>query len=76
MIVAVEALTTYAKPMLAGFWVNRESLRAPLPIDGNDVKALGIQGRDIRAALERAEALFLASGGRITREQALDAARG
>lgn len=75
VIVTVEAITTYAKPMLAGFWVNREALRAPLPIDGNDVMALGFKGRDIRVALERAEAAFLAAGGRLSRDEALAAAR-
>lgn len=71
VIVAVEALTTYAKPMLAGHWVNRQRLRAPLPVDGNDLTALGLTGREVGAALARIERAFLANGGYLTRDEAL-----
>ena len=75
VIVAVEALTTYATPMLAGHWVNRQRLRGPLPVNGDDMLALGLTGREVGAALARIEAAFLANGGFLTREQALDLAR-
>lgn len=75
VIVAVEALTTYATPMLAGHWVNRQRLRGPLPVNGDDMIALGLTGREVGAALARIEAAFLANGGFLTREQALDLAR-
>lgn len=75
VIVAVEAITTFAAAQVAGFWVARDKLRAKLPVDGNDMMALGLKGRDIRDALERVEERFLATGGRLTRDEALAAAR-
>lgn len=73
-IVAVEAITTYASPMLAGWWANREALRAPLPVNGDDMIALGLTGREVGDALARVERLFLERGGRLTRDEAIAAA--
>jgi hypothetical protein len=53
----------------------KDQLRQPLPITGNDLKGQ-FKGREIKDALDRAEAEFAARGGQLTREQALLAAGG
>lgn len=67
-------VTRWADEALAVDWPNRDKLRAPLPINGNDLLAAGLTGRDIRTALEAVETLFLARNGEITHEEAMAAA--
>lgn len=70
------AVTDWAGWRLEADWSNRDKLRGALPINGNDLIAAGLTGRDIRTALEAVEKLFLARNGDLTREEALAAALG
>ncbi len=55
---------------------DRERLRAPLPIDGRDVTAAGLRGREVGATLTRIEAEFVARRGHLTRAEALSLIKG
>lgn len=54
---------------------DRVVLRAPLPVDGNDMKALGFEGAEIRTALGTVERLFVNGNSAMTRQEALDAVK-
>ncbi len=56
-------------------WARAEQLRAPLPVNGRDIQAeLGLEGRDVGAALRRVEEAFIDADGELDRAGALRAA--
>lgn len=59
---------------LAAAWADRERLRRPLPINGNDLLAEGLSGREVGAGLRHAEEAFLADPD-LDRNGCLAAAR-